>query len=48
MAEEGTPLLEQPPIHTISTERLQLKTITMDDLDNIMEIITDMRVMQWT
>ena len=48
MAEEGAALLEQPPIHTINTERLQLKTITMDDLDDIMEIITDVRVMQWT
>ena len=48
MAEEGTTLLEQPPIHVINTERLHLKTITMDDLDNIMDIITDMRVMKWT
>ncbi|KAK4613658.1 hypothetical protein CLAFUW4_09125 [Fulvia fulva] len=48
MAEEGTTLLEQPPIHTIDTERLHLKTITMDDLDNIMDIITDVSIKQWT
>ncbi|EME42032.1 hypothetical protein DOTSEDRAFT_72958 [Dothistroma septosporum NZE10] len=48
MSEEGTTLLEQPPLHTIETDRLQLKTITMDDLSNIMDIITDKRVMQWT
>ena len=46
MAEEQ--LLEQPPVVTIESERLQLKTITMADLEAIMPFITDMDVMKWT
>lgn len=37
-----------PPLVKIDTERLQLKTVMMEDLDEIMPIITDLRVMRWT
>ena len=48
MAETGSELLEQPPIVTIESERLQLKTIQMSDLQAVMPIITDMEIMKWT
>ncbi|KAK4498101.1 hypothetical protein PRZ48_010757 [Zasmidium cellare] len=48
MADAGSELLEQPPIMTIESERLQLKTIQMSDLPAVMPIITDMEVMKWT
>lgn len=48
MDENGSELLEQPPIVTIDSERLQLKTLQMSDVEAIMPIITDMEVMKWT
>lgn len=48
MAENGSELLEQPPIVTIDSERLQLRTLQMSDVEAIMPIITDMDVMKWT
>lgn len=46
----GTSLLEQPEIVTIETDRLQLKTVQMSDLDldAIMPLITSKEVMQFT
>ena len=41
-------LLQQPPIVTIDTARLELKTAQMSDLDDIMNFITLKEVMQWT
>ncbi|KAI5363694.1 putative GNAT domain, acyl-CoA N-acyltransferase [Septoria linicola] len=40
--------LLKPPIITIWTGRLQLQTVTMDALDDIMSFITRMDVMKWT
>ncbi|GIZ48667.1 hypothetical protein CKM354_001171800 [Cercospora kikuchii] len=40
--------LTQPPIQVIWTERLQLKTITMEDLDDVMSFIVLPDVMKWT
>lgn len=48
MAETGLELLEQPPIVTIESERLQLKTLQMSDVEAIMPITTDLEVMKWT
>lgn len=36
-----------PPLAVIDTERLQLKTLVMEDLDDVMDIISDLRVMKW-
>lgn len=36
-----------PPLAIIDTERLQLKTLVMEDLDEVMGMITDLRVMKW-
>ncbi|KXT00847.1 hypothetical protein AC578_949 [Pseudocercospora eumusae] len=48
-ADEANPeLLVQPPIVTFETDRLQMRTMTMDDVDGILPIIQDESVMQWT
>lgn len=48
-ADEANPeLLVQPPIVAINTARLELRTMTMEDVDDIMPIITDESVMKWT
>lgn len=41
-------LLEQPQIRTIDTDRLQLKTLQMSDLDAVMPLISSKEVMQFT
>ena len=48
-ADEADPeLLVQPSIVSFETARLQLTTMTMDDVDEILPIIMDESVMKWT
>ena len=48
-ADEANPeLLVQPPIVTFETERLQMRTMSMDDVDGILPILQDESVMKWT
>lgn len=48
MADALADLFGQPPVVTIESERLQLKTIQMTDVEGIMPIVTDPEVMKWT
>ncbi|EME81266.1 uncharacterized protein MYCFIDRAFT_140868 [Pseudocercospora fijiensis CIRAD86] len=48
-ADEANPeQLVQPRIVTFETERLQMKTMSMDDVDGILPILQHESVMQWT
>lgn len=40
--------LQPPPMRTIETERLRLRTVTLQDLDALMPLITDRETMKFT
>lgn len=40
--------LQAPPMRTIETERLRLRTVTLQDLDSLMPLITDRETMKFT
>ena len=40
--------LEPPPTTVIETKRLRLRTVTLDDVDALMPIITDRETMKFT
>lgn len=40
--------LQPPPTKVIETERLRLRTVTLDDVDALLPIITDAATMKFT
>lgn len=48
MEDPGDPILEAPPKRVFETERLRMRTTTMDDVDAMISIMTNPETMLFT